>query len=363
MRWALLFVSLCSCAHQLEGAPAVANITLPADHGAHLAQTEWWHFHGHLRDARGRKYDFFLGFVRWHTDGDRFLGVPVRLAVDPGQVAVFCVTDEHGRRYFGREKYAFPDVWAASAATGRLELSHDDWTAKGTARGMALSASTRDAELSLTLGEGKPVVLEGEGGRFVADGTAHLFYTLPRLPASGALTLDGERVAVTGEAWVKHEWGFLYSERIAGWTWFGAQFDDGTELQIGLIRDHEWREVDGSFAELIEADGAVRRLELTRVGVMQTGEAWTSPSTSITWPVRWRLELPEERGVLELTTDVPQQELDAFPAAIWAGSFAVRGELRGRAVRGRAMVEVFGLSQPYLRRFFSSGPPPEETQR
>ncbi len=356
MKLAALLLVLVGCAkHTLVGAPAVADLRFPADHGAHPAQTEWWHFHGHLLDQKGRSHDFFLGFVRWHTDDDRLLFVPVRFAVDPGQAAVFCVTDREAKRYRGREKYAYPDVWAASAATGKLELRHDEWTVHEATDGMHLVASAQGAALELVLGKGKPVVLEGDHGRF--DAPPHLFYTLPRVPAVGTLTLDGERLEVKGEAWVKHEWGFLYGDEVAGWVWFGVQLDDGREVQLGLIKDRQWRPMAGSFAEVVEPDGQVRRLELAQVGVLQTGELWTSPRSGLTWPVRWRLELPERAGALELSTSVPEQELFSFPTPIWAGSLEVRGMLDGKAVHGSAMAEVFGLEQPFFRALYHSGPP------
>lgn len=359
-RAAILAVALLlsGCArHALVGAPAVADIRFPRDHGAHASQTEWWHFHGHLTDTKGRLHDFFLGFVRWHTDEDRVLFVPIRFVVDPGQAALFCLTDREARKYRSREKYAFPDVWAASAADSYLALRHDDWSVTATPAGMHLVASANGADLELMLGDGKPVVLEGKDGLFEVP--PHLFYTLPRLPAVGTLTLDGERLEVRGEAWVKHEWGslFSYADDVAGWVWFGVQLDDGTDLQIGLIKDRAWQPKAGSFAEVIDATGAVQRLELTQVGVVQTGETWTSERSGITWPVHWRLELPERRGSLELSTTVPGQELFSFPSPIWAGSLEVHGTLDGHAVRGNAMAEVFGLEQPFFRSFYRPGAP------
>jgi len=114
----------------------------------------------------------------------------------------------------------------------------------------------------------------------------------------------------------------------------------------------------GSFAEVIDAQGESHKLDLSKVGVVQVGEVWTSERTGVTWPVRWRLEIPERQGSLELSTTVPQQELFAFPVPMWAGSLEVRGTFEGRPVRGNAMAEVFGVEQPFFRSLYSSGPPP-----
>lgn len=355
-RPALLALALCACLpHHLE--PAGATIALPRDEGAHPAQTEWWHFHGHLVDERGERYDFFLGFVRWHTDEDRFLGVPVRWAVDPGQIALFSVTDRARGRYHSRDKYAYPDIWAATAAQGHLRLRHDDWSAESRPEGTVLHAAARGAELDLTLGSGKPVVLEGRGGLLQVPPNSHHFYTQTRLPAAGTLEIDGRRLAVHGDAWAKHQWGYLYGEQLAGWVWFGAQLSDGREVQVALLRDRLWRQVDGSFAEVVDPDGTVQHLELGRVGVVQTGETWRSPRSGVCWPVGWRLELPERNAVLELSTPVPGQELWVFPSAMWAGAMEISGRFDGEPVRGQAMAEIFGADPPFLRRFFRSGRP------
>ena len=114
----LLILAVGACTrHVLREADPARGVQLPADHAGHGdAQTEWWHFHGHLADEAGRRYDWFLGFIKQHTDHDSVLLLPVRWFVDPFHVAYFIVTDRQTGKVHVREKHAFPDTWDASAS-------------------------------------------------------------------------------------------------------------------------------------------------------------------------------------------------------------------------------------------------------
>ena len=112
----------------------------------------------------------------------------------------------------------------------------------------------------------------------------------PRCAATGSLTLDGERLAVEGEAWFDHQWGDFISIGGGGWDWFAVNLDDGTDLTLSLVRD-----ADGAYplvyGTLVARDGTVRHLDRDAFTVEVTGH-WTSPATGATtrpaggWPSR-----------------------------------------------------------------------------
>jgi len=346
--------------HSLRGADPARPIELPADHGAHDdAQTEWWHFHGHLADDEGRRYDFLLVFVRQHTDLDRIALVPMRWFVDPYQQAWLTWTDRARGAFSRRDKYAWPDTWAADASSARLELRHDSWRAWQVDEGaVELRASTHDAELALKLEVDKPPVRMGRGGfvRFPPR-SDHYYYSYPRMHASGSVVTDGERRAVQGLGWLKHEWGFLYSDLHSGWLWFGLQLSNSTEIVVALVYDLEWNLADGSFAVVIEPDGTKTSLALADLEVVQTGETWRSPETGTAYPTSWLLRLPGGRASLLLKAVVPGQEMVGMPANMWAGALDVRGTFDGQEVTGDCFSEHLGLDVPFGRSLFQSGRP------
>ncbi|MBI2896026.1 MAG: hypothetical protein HYY06_20880 [Deltaproteobacteria bacterium] len=356
----ILLACVIGCAHPLRGADPRVGVRLPRDHGAHGdAQTEWWHFHGHVEDARRRRYDWFLAFVRQHTDVDSVLGVPVRWFVDPFQVAYFSVLDRTTGRMTYREKHAFPDTWAADARAGALWLRHDSWRAFASRAGrMLMRARAGATSLEMRMRSVKPPTPMGSGGYVeVPPRSSHHYYTMPRLAAAGTIRVDGEERAVRGEAWFKHQWGFLYSDHIAGWTWFGTQLSNGIDLEIALIFDRGWDMAAGSYAVAVERDGTATRLDLRRIDLQETGETWRSPRTGTVYPTSWAIWIPQRNAALSLRAVAPDQEMVVFPANLWAGTLDATGTFDGEAVTGSCFAEIVGLDEPFGRDLVRTGRP------
>jgi predicted secreted hydrolase len=356
---ALAWVAAACTCHTLRAANPAAGVRLPRDHAAHGdAQTEWWHFHGHLVDDDGRRYDFFLGFVKQHTDLDRVLFLPVRWFVDPFQLAYFTVADRSAQTFTVREKHAYPDTWAASADERRLDLRHDSFTARALDDGwISLAASTRRERMTLRIRSTRAAALLGRQGYLeIPPRSSHYYYSLPIMEAEGTIHVQGEERRVRGTAWLKHEWGFLIDDDIAGFVWFGVQLSSGPTLEIGLIFDRGWDLRQGSFAVVEEEDGRVVPIELHELGVAESGRIWRSPRTDTVYPIGWVLDVPG-RGRLILDAVIPGQEMVVFPANLWAGTLDVQGVFDDELVTGSCFTEVVGLKQPFGRSLLRTGRP------
>jgi predicted secreted hydrolase len=352
----LLAIGACT-RHVLREADPARGVRLPADHAAHRdAQTEWWHFHAHLTDETGRRYDCFIAFIRQHTDLDRVLGIPVRWFVNPFHMAFLTVVDRQTGELHFREKHAFPDTWTARAREDSFGLRHDSWTATMPADGLfVLRASTLRARLELDLRALKPGAFPGKGGYLdVPPRSAHYYYSIPRMTAAGQLTVDGKRRTVRGLGWLKHQWGFFFSGHIAGWTWFGVQLSSGHDVEIGLIWDNDSNLAVGSFAVIEEPDGRVTPIEVRSLGVSESGAVWRSPRTNKVYPVGWVLEIPG-RGTLRLRAPVEAQEIQLAFGSSWAGGLEANGLFDGRPVTGDCFGEHVQL--PITRRLLRSGHP------
>ncbi len=365
---ALLLLAGCAlastgCAHALNGAERERGVQLPRDHAAHDdAQTEWWHLHGHVQTDDGRRFDWFFGFVKQHTDLDRVAFLPVHWFVDPFYTSYFTVTDRSAGTFHVREKHAFPDVWAASCDSRQMSMRHDSWSARRRDDGVIdLQANTLQSELTVQLTPLKPPALLGDGGYLhVPPRSSHYYYSIPRMAAEGTLIIDGERHQVRGLAWLKHEWGFLYTDQLEGWLWFGVQLSSGQELEIGLIYDKLWNLAPGAFAVVEESDGSVTPLPVSQLDIRESGDIWRSPRTDTVYPTGWSIDIPG-RGHLVLKAAVAGQEMVVFPANLWAGGVEVSGYFDGAEVTGDAFVELLGLDAPFGRSWFESGRPEEAT--
>jgi predicted secreted hydrolase len=165
------------------------------------------------------------------------------------------------------------------------------------------------------------------------------YYSQPHLSVSGSVTSQGRSRAVTGVAWLDHEWADNYLAKGApGWDWTGINFDDGSALMAFRIRARDGADYWAS-ATFREAgrDAVTSPPFAVRFEPLRT---WRSPHTGASYPVAMRLHIADRE--LELQPLMDDQELDSrasVGAVYWEGAVEVKE--RGRRV-GRGFLELTG---------------------
>jgi RND superfamily putative drug exporter len=354
--------------------PDPQPIVLPRDDAPHARLTEWWYYTGHLQTDAGRRFGFEAVIFRAERGS-----APVTWA------SHLALTDEQGRRFLVAQRAAIGAQVDAEAIArlgsiggtlktpgmfglampapgeaswiptpdGGLSSGPGAWTFAGGGGLDSLAATLTDAEaakaggsfgLVLDLQTRRPAVLEDVDG-WVDFGPAggSYYYSRPRMSVAGRLKLDGQDLAVHGEAWFDHQWGDFISVGGGGWDWFAVNLADGTDLTLSLVRD-----ADGSlplvYGTLVDASGQATHLDRTAFAVKALG-SWTSPATGATYPSGWHVDIPSARLAIDLTPTLPNQELDTRPTTgvvYWEGSQVVRATRAGSAVGGEAYVELTG---------------------
>ena len=118
------------------------------------------------------------------------------------------LTDPARRTFAFREKSGRGALGLSGAAAGTLKVWIDDWRAELQGEEFHLQAQDRGLGLDLVLKPLKPPALHGEGGYSRKSGqsdAASYYYSLPRLDTRGTISVDGRKLAVTGESWMDHE--------------------------------------------------------------------------------------------------------------------------------------------------------------
>ena len=240
------------------------------------ASTEWWYLNGHLNLADGRELSFFASFFRIvkgldeetkepqyaHSLAWAFCNEDAKTYVSESLVSKHAPemgieqvdrgegsSDERLRRAI-REvlvqgKVPYPDQMFEEGATvsrRRLALDYDGNTFTKLTEGryrLQLKHKKEKVGLDIVLSLDKPPIRHGDNG--VVRGRAGeemFYYFVPRCTVTGAVTLDGRRLAVEeGLAWYDHEFGGYpegaeqdcCKENIA-WNWTGIQLENGAEL-------------------------------------------------------------------------------------------------------------------------------------
>lgn len=375
-------------AAQATSTPGMSDVTMqrrplvfPRDHGSHPAQAiEWWYLTGWLAPGEGEPaWGFQLTFFR--SRGPAPAQHPSRFAASQVLMAHAALTDLGGSR---------PDAGAAPA--GRL--SHDQRIARAgmglaevsdtdtalllnvagrpwrLSRAAGAAGSTYHASFDLALGResgaarvgltldlsaSQPPLLQGESGwsrKGPEPDQASFYVSEPQLQVKGELLRGGKASAVRGRAWLDHEWSDqILPPEAQGWDWLGINLFDGSALTLFRLRRKSgagatspagvtalW--AGGSWRG---ADGASRSFEPGEVG-FEPVRSWTSPISTATYPVEWRLQTPAGNFRLRALADA--QELDARASTgtvYWEGLSELLDAASGNRI-GLGYLEMTGYA-------------------
>ena len=327
----------------------------PRDHFGHPEfESEWWYYTGNLFTASGRHFGFELTFFR----RARAVDVEEPSAWDPGQVylAHFAIADTHGERFVVDERVNRAGPGIAGADAGMRRVWNGNWSVEWlpgdeTRPVQVLTALNREAALRLVLEPRKPVVVHGREGvsRKVAGDPRALSYYLSftRMSAAGTVAVGGEEFAVTGQAWMDHEFfsAYLTGSKV-GWDWMSVQLDDGVDLMLFGIRDARGGYGPDLFGTFVDADGDARPIESGGV-TLRPGRRWLSAATGAEYPVEWQVEVPGVDLRLDVRPRLDAQEVytpDGILPAYWEGAVRFTGEREGRPVTGVGYLEMTGYA-------------------
>lgn len=303
-------------------------LEFPRDHGAHPEfRIEWWYLTANLKGADGQDYG-----VQW-TLFRSALAPEEKPGWQSPQLWMGHAALTTASRHYSAERVARGGVGQAGVRLSPFAASIDDWSMTGRA---APTADQLSALIILAAGEGfaytldldatRPLVLQGEQGYSVksAEGQASHYYSQPFYRVKGTITVDGQDIAVTGQAWFDHEWS---SQPLAkdqtGWDWFSFHFDSGDKLMGFRLRDQG---AGFTSATWINADGTAQPQPPGALAV-----------TPLTWaevqghrvPVQWKVSLAE-KGVEVTTAALNPESWMATQVSYWEGPVRISGTHPGR---------------------------------
>ena len=322
----------------------------PRDHFDHPDfRTEWWYYTGNLRAADGRRFGFELTFFRQAVSREP--------AASPWTVrdvylAHFAVSDIDGRAFHHDERMnrAGPGLAGASARAGRIW--NGNWQVRWEGDAQVLEATGEGFSIRLGLNPTKGPVIHGRDGvsqKAAGPGRGSHYVSFTRLKASGVVELEGTRHAVSGLAWMDHEFFTHQLEpEQTGWDWFSLQLDDGSELMLFQLRRKDGAVDPFSAGTYVDLEGRSRHLAMSDFALEPGSRRWRSPSTGGAYPVTWRISVRPLGITLEVSTPLEQQEIvsrtDIAPS-YWEGAIEVTGRRAGRPIGGVGYLEMTGYDK------------------
>ncbi|UCH48098.1 MAG: carotenoid 1,2-hydratase [Betaproteobacteria bacterium] len=316
------------------------KLVFPRDHGAHPDyRTEWWYITGWIESdgvERGFQVTFFRSRPGLQEDNES--------AFAPKQLifAHAAIADAANGQLIYDERVGRQGFGLAYANSGNTDVGIDGWTLSRSDGEYRARIAADQFAFDLSFLPTQPVLLQGRGGfssKGPRPGEASYYYSLPHLRVEGSALIYGETTAVSGNAWLDHEWSSEYlSPAAQGWDWVSINFSDGGALMAFRMRARSggtlWaggsvRHHDGTLSTLSPGDV---EFEPTRL--------WRSPRTDIEYPVAMRVRAGHYD--LKVTPLMDDQELDARASTgiiYWEG--AVRASVDNQPV-GRGYLELTG---------------------
>ena len=299
-------------------AVAPVSIELPRDLGGHAdASTEIWYVMGKVQG------------------GGRELAVQLMASAVPGRfitVWVSVTEEATGLNRHDRFRFRFGED-ELTLADDRLHIETPAMSLTGDIDELVAAGTIEGVRVDLVLRRRQPVLYNGGTAFFPHFGNTTYQFSLPCLDVSGAITIDGEQVDVSGGGWFDRQWTHA-RETFAStnhFTWLGLCLDDGTGLSVW---DTAVGDQDGhTWATVVRPDGTHTVVAVESLDANGSG-AYERPSGK-TYPSAWSIRMPGIGGALKVRE---RQHYD--DPLFYTGICEVIGTLAGQTTSGYGFVDM-----------------------
>lgn len=319
-------------------------IHFPQDEGTHNNLTEWWYYTGHMQatDIIGKLHTYGFEMVIFQA---------LRSNLPPVYPAHFAITDLTRNEFHYDQRRV--TQFNASIPTGQpaqgIDVHVGDWSIQGKDGQDRLAASMKDYTINLNLtGLKAPTLHNGNGLITYGLGGFSYYYSRTRMDVGGTLMDHNQPMKVTGTAWMDHQWGDFLTLGGGGWDWYSVQLNNHTEIMLYFIRDAIGKTIS-TYVGYTDAAGKASMIPEQSLHSTVL-DHWTSPTTGITYPSGWRLEIndPQVRASLTINPLLKNQELvvtNTTGNVYWEGAVKITGQSNGQPITGEGYVELTGYTK------------------
>jgi len=302
------------------------GLVFPRDHGAHNGfRIEWWYITANLQDSQGREWG-----AQWTLFRSALRAGAETADWDSPNLWIghAALTGPGGHQ--SGETLARGGIGQAGVETRPFRAWINDWSLAGSddLGQLQMTARSEGFAYRLKLVSDGPLVLHGVQGysEKSGKGQASYYYSQPFYRVSGEVERGGQRLAVTGNAWLDREWS---SQPLAagqsGWDWFSLHLDSGAKLMLFRVR-----ETNGAAYHAgtwIGAEGQTQALQGEQIQLQAL--AWTRQENGQTVPTRWRVQVPNHDVDVQVEALEPKAWMRTS-FSYWEGPVRISGSVGGR---------------------------------
>jgi predicted secreted hydrolase len=324
------------------------HYAFPRDHFKHEHyQTEWWYYTGNVVTGDGQRFGYELTFFRQASKREKEKSKTWDM--QDLYLAHLAFSDLAGGKFYHTERLNREGPGIAGASEAEQKVWNGNWQVKWNNDDQQLQAIDKDFTLDLHLHSEKPPVIHGENGvsqKSAGAGHASHYISLTRLNTSGEIQLEGKTFRVSGLSWMDHE---FFTTQLdtgrQGWDWMAIQLNDGTEVMLYHFRRQDGSRDPFSSGTYVDAQGRTTHLNTREFILEPIGATWTSALTKATYPVSWKIQIPQLALALEAKTVLPNQELATesnLAPSYWEGAITLSGTRNSSPLTGVGYLELTG---------------------
>ena len=321
-------------------------IKFPKDEQAHKHMIEWWYFNGNLKDKKGNKYAFMNTLFKVNV---RRTEIPLisRWWFFKTYYFAHSIISDIGKN---KSKPAVKNVVIVSKDSFSRPLLFIDYTEPIFLENFSNSIIEetepfhyllKTEELDLKMKSMKKPLLEGGKGFTDVLGHKSFYYSLTNMKTSGTIKLNGKPVEVEGKTWMDHQWTNSTGYYEDKWNWFAIQLDNNTEIMCNEYISGQKRDY---LVNIVYPDGSQESLEELN---LKPGAIWKSRKTKDSYPLVWKIEIPQRDIKLTVEAAVKDQEVVAGLARYWEGPIEIEGTVGDKKVKGAGFMELVNNASPY----------------
>jgi len=318
-------------------------IKFPEDEQAHNHIIEWWYWNGHVQDKNGNKYSFMSSFFKADAKKVKIPAIS-KLPLKNTYFYHSLVTDIKNKKYYPIIE-EFSALSKDSFTKPLLYINHTSpiaitgYTNRVMEETKPFCYKIKDESMELNFVSKKIPLLEGGTG-YVVNGPkndkATYYYSLTSLKTEGKIKIKNQWIDVFGIAWMDHQWADVAYTKDK-WTWFSIQLDNDIEIvcyKYGEVNKEKY------LASISNKNGTTEHF--TNVQIIPSKTSWTSTNTGATYPLSWKIIIPQKNISLEISALSKNQEMVFGVINYWEGPMSIEGTFNNKKVTGKGFTELVG---------------------
>ncbi|MGN0164330.1 MAG: lipocalin-like domain-containing protein [Candidatus Ornithomonoglobus sp.] len=292
-----------------------------------------------LKSSDGREFGLMLHIMCMNSDKANKSGYPIALSI-------ISMTDFTRNTYCSKED-SFTEAEFTHKKGEDMDVTTPVSYLRGNKKHVEMESELPDGlgKITLVMDQDAPVLYNCATGKFpfFGKGGESGQFSLPYLQAKGTLLLNGEKLEVSGNAWLDREWvdtSSVFYDRNFKWKWMNLQLDNGYRISLWDIVVHDGEEY--AWATILSPKGAHMVVDMEPLEKGE-GDFFTGKTGQI-YPTSYHIEFPsidsyfdvKVRGLLEQEIVSPMGE-DKYEAAC-----TFTGKFLGEDTAGTNYVELVG---------------------